>query len=74
MKNLNGTTYSMEEAARHIWQTYPGSYDDMEAIRTVADHLNHLYQVGGEQEVDKFFRKTASDQYRHDFKALVMAL
>ena len=73
MKDLNGEDYNFEKAVKNVYYKYPDAFDNTEVVRWTADYLNELYQDGGEEAVDGWFRDCATDEYKHDYKALVFA-
>lgn len=74
MKDLNGNNYDYDKAATMLLKKYSYAVDSITDIRCVSDHLNYLYQNGGEQAVDDWFTPYADDEYKRDYKALVLVI
>lgn len=55
-----------------VYRKYRDSFDSIESVYGLADHLNYLYRTGGDEAVDKWFLKNATNEYRNDLKSLIL--
>lgn len=55
-----------------IYKKYRDSFDSIESVYAVADHLNYLYSIGGDDAVDKWFLRNATSEYKNDLKTLIV--
>ncbi len=68
----NDDTICSANPCENVWRKYRDSFDSLSDIWDIQDYLTWLYEKGGETAVDNWFLPGATEEYKRDYKALII--